>query len=111
MSLFYVYKNRGISKDITVLDADSETITPGDSDKVRAIIGRKGETPKLTVTSGTPTSNGSSFTKGATNRLRLDASDLDFAPGVYNLIIDFYDAGDTAEWKNVSRQVFCLEDT
>jgi hypothetical protein len=111
MSLFYAYKSRGISKDITILDADGSTVTPGDSDKVRAIIGRADETAKLTITSGEDTSNGSSFTKGSTNRLRIDASDLDFAAGVYTLMIDFYDAADSNEWKTVSRQVFCLEDT
>jgi hypothetical protein len=111
MSLVYAYKDLGLSRDITIQDVNGDDITPGDSDKLRASIGRLGETAKLTITSGTSTPNGSSFTAGATSRLRIDASDLDFASGVYTLFVDFYDAADAAEWKNVSRQVFCLEDT
>ena len=109
MTLIKAYKGRGITRDITITDADEETITPGASDKVRAIIGRENQTAKLTVTSDAATSNGSSFTKGATNRLRLDASDLDFDPGVYTIIIDFYDNSDGQEWKTVDKQVFHLE--
>lgn len=109
MALIYAYQNRGLTRDITIQDTNGATITPGDSDKVRAIIAREGEVAKLTVVSGTPTSNGSSFTKGAANRLRLDASDLSFDPGTYTMQIDFYDAADAAEWKVVSRQCFFLE--
>jgi len=109
MSLFFAYKNRGISKDITILDGNGNTITPGASDKVRATIKREGQTAVLTVNSDAPTANGSSFTKGASNRLRLDASDLNFAEGTYSLIIDYYDNDDTQEWKTVDRQVFVLE--
>ncbi len=111
MSLIYAYKSRGLSKDITILDADGATVTPGDSDKIRATVGREGESAKLTVTSDAPTDNGSSFTKGAASRLRLDASDLTFEPGAYTLTIDLYDAADSAEWKTVSRQVLVLEET
>lgn len=111
MSLVYAYKSRGLSKDITILDADGAAVTPGSSDKIRATIGREGETAKLTVTSDAPTDNGSNFTKGAVNRLRLDALDLAFEPGAYTLMIDLYDAADSAEWKTVSRQVLVLEDT
>ncbi len=111
MSLILAYQNRGLTRDITIQDVNEATITPGDSDKIRAIIGREGEAAKLTVTSDTPTTNGSSFTKGAANRLRLDADDLSFDPGVYTLQIDFYDAADIQEWKVVSRQCFYLEKT
>jgi hypothetical protein len=114
MSLIYAYQSRGLQKDITILDADGDTITPGSSDKIRAIIGRLGETAKLTVSSDAATSNGSSFTKGATNRLRLDASDLAaIDPGTYTLFIDYFDADDGAggEWKTVDRQVMQIEDT
>ena len=108
MSLILTNQGRGVSYDVVILDAAGDAITPTDSDKVRAIIGREGETPKLTVTSGTITSNGSSFTKGATNRLRLDASDLEFSPGVYTMFVDFFDASDANEWKLAERQVMIL---
>lgn len=110
MSLIYCYKNRGITKDFTIKDADGETITPGGTDHVRVTIGRAGETAKLTVISEAATANGSSFTKGSTCRLRLDAADLDFAVGTYTLQLDYYDSADAAEWKMVEKQVMVLED-
>ena len=111
MSLVYVYRTKGYTTDITILDADGDTITPDSNDKVKAIIYRTGETAKLTVTSGTPTTNGSSITIGAVQRLRLDASDLDFEAGVYTLEILFYDYSDSREWKLVSKQILSLEGT
>ena len=109
MSLIYAYKERGITRDVTILDVDGETITPGDGDLVRAVIGRDGEAPVLTVTSGSPTANGSSFTKGEANRLRLDAADLDFDPGTYTLTVEYHDNADAQEWKVVEKQCFHLE--
>lgn len=121
MSLFYAYKSRGITKDITVTNAAGSAIAPGSNDKLRAIICRISglsaslDEAELVVTSDAPTANGSSFTKGGgsggSNRLRLDAGDLDFVSGSYTLIIDYFDNADSGEWKNVSRQVFYLEDT
>ncbi len=111
MTLIYGYKNKGLTRDITIQDADGGTITPGINDKVRATILREGEVPVLTVTSGANTVNGSSFTKGAANRLRIDASDLTFKPGTYQLQIDYFDNADAAEWKMVSVQVLHLQET
>jgi len=104
-----------LTRDITIQDTNGDTITPGNNDNVRAIIGRLGETSKLTITGGTDTANGSSFTKNNTagvNRLRLDASDLALIePGVYTLFVDYYNHADGQEWKNVDRQCFALEET
>ena len=117
MSLIQTYQDRGLTKNITILDANSDAITPGANDKVRVIIGREGHLgadlvdAQLVVTSDTPTANGSSITKGATNVLRLDASDLSFPPGVYTMFVDYFDNADAQEWKNVDRQVFHLETT
>jgi len=109
MGLILCYKNRGISKDITIQDVNGIAITPGVHDKLRITIGREGQTAELTFTSDSPTADGSSITKGATNRLRLDAADLDFDPGVYCLTIDYYDNADAQEWKIVEKQTFVLE--
>ena len=39
-------------------------------------------------------------------------TDLDgIEPGTYTLFVDYFDNADAAEWKNVDRQVFVLEDT
>jgi len=70
---------------------------------------------ELEVTSGTPTANGSTFSKNTpssgVNRLRLDASDLSFDAGTYTLRVDYFDNADAAEWKNVDREVFVMENT
>jgi hypothetical protein len=109
MTLVHVKQNRGSTRNIVIQDVDGNTITPAAADLVRATIQREGETPKLTVVSGTPTANGSSITAGATSVLRLDASDLDFEPGVYMLILDLFDNSDSQEWKNIDRQTLFLE--
>ena len=111
MTLIHAYQGRGITRRIIINDAAGDAITPGVHDKVRATISREGETAKLIVDSDAPTVNGSSLTKGASNTLRLDASDLEFEPGVYTLFLDYFDNADAAEWKCVEKQVFHLEGT
>ena len=112
MTLILAQQSRGCVRDITIQDTDGETITPGANDKIRAIITRLGETAQLTVTSDAATANGSSFTKGATNRLRLDASDLALIePGTYSLLVDYFDRADSSEWKTVERECIVIEGT
>ena len=109
MTLIFATQGRGITRNIVIRDADGNTITPGVSDRVRIRIGREGQTDELSVTSGTPTANGSSVTAGATNIVRLDASDLTFGPGTFSFWVEYFDAADANEWKEVDRQVFSLE--
>jgi hypothetical protein len=109
MTLVLAVVGTGITRTFTIQDADGNDITPGANDLVRVTIGRQGETAKLLITSGTPTANGSSLTAGATTTLRLDASDLNFDPGTYSMLTEYFDNADAAEWKPVSRQTFFLE--
>lgn len=112
MALVHAYRGRNCTRDITIRNAALAAITPGVDDHVRVMIGREGQTPLLTVADDAPTANGSTLVKGASNRLRLDAQDLDLIePGVYTLFIDYFDTADASEWKHVDRQVFSLEDT
>lgn len=108
-SLVTAYKSLGMSKTFNVYES-GVAITPAAGDKIRATIVR-GSVPMLTVGSDAPTVAGSSFVMGATSTLRLDASDLTFAAGVYSLLIDYYDLADAAEWKCSQRFVFVLEDS
>ena len=111
MTLIYAVKGKSETRDIIAKDADGTAIVVGDSDLIRASIGRQGQTAVFTVTSGTDTDEGSSFTKGVTgtNRLRIAGADLNFQPGTYTITIDFRDNSDENEWKIVDRQVFTLE--
>ena len=125
MSIFYAYQNRGITKDITVLDADGVAVPMSTGDLLRVIIGREGQLgsededypdAELVVSSEEETAGGSSITidggADGSHRLRLDSTDLGFAAGVYTMLVEFYDHADSGgEWKNVSRQVFVLEET
>jgi len=121
MSLIYGYKDRGLTKDIVIQDANGDAITVSESDKIRVVIGREGKInanlsgAEFTVTSGTNTTAGSSFVKAGgvsgAHRLRIDATDFDFAPGVYSFYVDYYNAGDDNEWKTVDRQVLVLSET
>jgi hypothetical protein len=110
MTLIYAYQNRGITRNIVINDANGNAITPGVNDLVRATIGRDGETAKFSVTSGTPSAAGSSITAGATNVMRLDATDLGtIDPGTYTLQLDYFDMADAQEWKMIERQTMVLE--
>ena len=114
--------HRGITRDIVLRDAADETIVLLTADKIRAYIGRESEiTDDLSagtvflVTSDAATAAGSNFTKNSPssgyNRLRIDAGDMTFDPGIYELFIDFYDSADSNEWKAVDRISFVLEQT
>jgi len=116
MSLIFGYQNRNLTKDIVIQNAAGATVEPGSSDVIRVVIGREGQTPVLSISSEANSANGSSFQKNTpstgTNRLRITAADMQaIDPGVYSLLVDFKDAGDGNEWKNVSRQVFAVERT
>ena len=110
MTLILAYKNRGQSLDLVIRDVNEDPITPGVNDRVRVTIGYEGETPLLTVVDNAPTAGGSTLTKGETNVLRLDASDLDFDAGIYTLFFNLLDAADSSEWKTISREVFSLQE-
>ena len=120
MTLIYGYQHRGFTLGLVIRNASEEVVTPGANDRVRVIIGREEEISavgevvtgeKFVVVSGTPTAAGSRITLGASNQLRIDASDLGFEPGTWTLYVDYFDNADAAEWKNVERQVFHLERT
>jgi hypothetical protein len=114
MALVLAYRERNLTRDITIQDAAGETIVPGANDQVRVMIGRQGDDPQLTVASNAPTANGSTLTKATAttaNRLRLDAQDLVFSQGTYTMFIDYFDVADASEWKHVDRQIFVLEES
>ena len=112
MGLILACKNRGLQRDLIIYDEDDAVITPTVNDVIRVKILREGDTPKLTITSTANTTNGSSLTKGATNRLRIDASDMDLDPGTYTLLFDYYDNADSGgEWKCVDHHVFVITES
>lgn len=109
MALVYAYQDRTLVHEITIRRADSVTITPGENDHVRVIIGREGATPKLTISSEAPTANGSNIVVGSPTVLSIEPDDLEFDPGVYSMLVDYFDRADVSEWKRVDEQVFVLE--
>ncbi len=124
MALIYAYRNRGLSRELSINNADGTIYEPAADDVLRVIIGREGKLgdafadAQLHITSEDPTSNGSSITKNVdaqgnvaagTNTLRLDAQDLNFKAGVYTLFFSLVDNADAQDEKTISRQVFVLE--
>jgi hypothetical protein len=118
MSLIAVYRNRGITKNIVMQTGLGTTITAGDSDKIRFVIGREGSldaAPLFSVSSDADSVAGSFFHKNTPssgiNQLRLDATDLaDIPSGVYTASVELLDSQDGSEWKEVSRQVISIYD-
>lgn len=122
MTLIYAYKNRTFTTKFVINDPTGIRF-PEDDDRIRVIIGHESRLKdstdlsdaELVVVDNDPTDNGSTFTKGTSplgeNQLRLDNLDLTFPAGVYSIIFDFRDASDGNDWKNVSREVFCLEES
>ena len=111
MGLILACKNRGLQRDLIIYDDDDAVITPTANDVLRVKVLRENNTAKLTVLSSGATVNGSTLTKGSTNRLRIDASDMDFDAGIYTLLFDYYDSEDNSEWKCVDRHVFVVTDS
>jgi len=110
MTLVLGQKERGLSRTIQIFDAGGEVITPGEHDLVRVRINRQGQPDVLTVTSGTPSANGSTVIKGSTNMVVLVSDDLDFAPGTYTLLVEYWD-NTSARWMEVGRECIVLEHT
>jgi len=121
MALILAYRNRGLTRDLVIQNADGDPIIPGLNDVLRIVIGHEGKLgtdfadAELAFISGTPTSNGSSITKSTAlpgeNRMRLDAQDLSFPAGVYTLFFSIIDNADAVDEKVISRQVFSLQET
>lgn len=118
MSLIYAYKSRGITKDISILNGCGAEITPSSLDIIKVKISREGTldtSPLLTITSSTPTANGSAFTKNTPrpgkHRLRLDSRDLTFPAGIYTLSVELVDHQDNDEIKEANRVIFNLAET
>jgi len=111
MTLILVQQGRGTTRNVVMYDADGNAIIPKVADRVRIRIGRQGEDDKLSFTDDTPTAAGSSVTKGETNVVRLDATDLNFGPGTFSFFVDYFDVADASEWKEVDRQCIVLEPT
>lgn len=114
-------KSRGFTKDIVLFNVDGDPVVALTNDKLRAYIGHEGDLNDdlsgavFLITTDTDSAAGSYFRKNSpssgANRLRIDATDLSFDPGIYTLFVDFYDSNDANEWKTASRDVFILENS
>jgi hypothetical protein len=108
MTMTECFRGRGITRTVAITNSAGDTITPGVNDRVRALLGRQGETAFLTVVDNDPSDNGSTITKGAENELRLDDLDMDQVPGIYELVFEYFDNANAQEWEMIDSQVFSL---
>lgn len=115
MTLILAHKGRKLVRDLTIKDADGESISPGANDVLRVKIGRRGAAPILDLDSAAPSANGSTITKnvsGAKNRLEIDQDDMNLLePGIYTLEFGLVDNADAQALKHVDHQVFAVQGT
>ena len=115
MTLIRAEKGRKLIRDITITDANSNTVTAGTNDVVRIKIGRRGQTPILDLDSAAASTNGSTVTKNSPssgkNRVAIVEADMNLLdPGVYTLEVALYDNADSA-LKHVDHQIFHVAET
>jgi hypothetical protein len=113
MTLIVARRGRKLTRDITMTDASSNTVTPGGNDVVRVKIGRPGSAPVLDLDSAAASANGSTVTKNNTpgvNRLAVVESDMNlFSTGVYTAEVALVDNADGGAIKHVEHQVFVVQ--
>ena len=115
MTLILAQKNRKLIRDVSIEDADGNTITVVAADTVQLKIGRSGKLPSLNVSSDAPTANGSQIelnhTPG-THRVSIAAADMDLLePGVYSFELSLVDSADDDAVKHVDYQVMVVQAT
>ena len=112
MSLILAQKKRKLIRDIVIKDADGDTVTPGANDVVRIKIGRVRQAPILDLDSAAASANGSTITKGASNRVQIVQADMDLlSPGVYSFEVSLVDNADARAIKHVDSQVMLVRGT
>jgi hypothetical protein len=114
MTLILAQKNRKLVRDVSIEDADGNTITVVANDSIQLNIGRSGKAPLLSVSSSTPTANGSQIelnhTPG-THRVSITDADMNLLePGVYSFELALVDSTDGAV-KHVDYQVMVVQAT
>ena len=95
---------------ITIGEADGDDATIAANDVVRVKIGRAGDTPLLEVESDAATANGSQTTAANPTVLSIEAEDLAFAAGVYDVEVSIWDTSEE-RIKKAERGVFVLRDS
>ena len=106
------YKNSTCEYDLTATDADGDTVTLGAGDQMRLKIWRQQDGKRmLDLLSGTPSDNGSTLSSANPTRFRLDQSDANWTPGVYDIELMIVDVSDSSKIRHVDGGVFNLHDT
>lgn len=112
MSLILANKKRKLIRDIVIKGADGAVVTPGANDVVRIKVGRIRQVPILDLDSASASANGSTITKGASNRVSIVQADMDLLPaGVYSFEVSLVDNADSQAIKHVDNQILVVQDT
>lgn len=116
MTLILANKKRKLIRDITIKDADSETVTPGANDVVRIKIGRIRQVPILDLDSAAQSANGSTVSKNTPssgiNRVSIEQADMDLlSPGIYSFEVSLVDNADSQAIKHVDNQIMVVQGT
>lgn len=106
------YRNRTCEYDLTITDANGNTVVLYSGDKIRLKIWRQQDGKlMLDLVSGTPTDNGSSVTAANPTRFKAAQDDVDWTPGIYDLEVLITDASDSDRVRHADSGLFTLNKT
>ena len=114
MSVILGQKNRKLTRDITIQDADGATVAPGVNDVVRIKIGRRRDPPILDLDSAAASANGSTVSKNTpstgVNRVEIRQEDMNLLlPGIYTFEVSIVDNADAQAIKHVDFQIMIVQ--
>lgn len=112
MSLILAQKKRKLIRDIVIKDSAGATVTPGTNDVVRIKIGKVRQVPILDLDSAAASTNGSTVTKGASNRVSIVQADMALLDaGIYSFEVSLVDNADAQAIKFVDNQILVVQAT
>ena len=115
MTLILAHKGRQLTRDLTMLDADGDMVSPGANDVVRVKVSRTGQTLILDLDSVEASANGSTVTKNTpsagVNRVKIVPADMSLlSAGVYSFELSLVDNADSQRIKHVDSQIMVVQD-
>lgn len=107
-----LFRRRTAAFEVTIYN-EAGTIVPFDAavDKFRVKIGRAGSTPILDLVSGTTTASGSTVAAANPSGIKIDQSDINVTPGIYDIEAAIVDNSDADRIKIGDKGIVLIVDT
>lgn len=104
-------RNRKTVFEVRIGESDGDDVTLATGDKVRVKIGRGKSTPVLEFSSSTAASSGSTCTAANPTTITLEAGDVTFKAGIYDIEVVVIDASESNAPKKCEMGVFVLRES